>query len=551
MPDRDAGLNQVPPLSDINLFTSDPVLQEAVVREGADWHAPALAEQGERLGSAATMETADLANRHPPQLVTHDADGHRIDRVDFHPAWTRLMEMLHADGVHAAAWFEPQAGAHVARAASFFLHGQAEAGSLCPVTMTFAAVPVLRREPALFATLAAKLNTRDYDARDIPLAAKRSVTIGMGMTEKQGGSDLRTNTTRARPLATAGRGQEYTVDGHKWFYSVPTADAHLVLARCDDGLSCFFVPRWRADGRLNGVHIQRLKDKLGNRSNASSEVEFHDAAGILVGEPGRGIPTLVGMAVQTRLDCVLGSAALMRRALIEAIHHARHRSAFGRPLIEQDLMRNVLADLALESEAATMLAMHLAAAVDLDTAVGTETTALARAWRRIVTPAAKFWICKRAIAFTAECMEVCGGNGYVEDGPMARLVREAPVNSIWEGAGNIMCLDVLRAIARESDSTALLLHNLAAICATEPALAHALAAMTTQLRAPADVDWHARRMAMQLVLLAQASLLMRHAPAEVAETFIASRFAHPGGQVAGLLVTPSIADTLLARAWPA
>ncbi|MDO9596401.1 MAG: isovaleryl-CoA dehydrogenase [Azoarcus sp.] len=553
MPDPDESFNQAPPLSDINLYTSDPVLQEAVSREGAGWHAIVLAQQGDRLGQAATLHLADLANRHPPQLISEDALGQPVDRVDFDPAWTRLMEMLHADGVHSSAWLDPQPGAHVARAASFFLHGQAEAGSLCPVTMTFAALPVLRREPALFSTLTGHFASRDYDPRDIPLGAKRSVTIGMGMTEKQGGSDLRTNTTRANALATPGRGHEYALEGRKWFFSAPTADAHLVLARDDDGLSCFFVPRWRVDGTRNAVHIERLKDKLGNRSNASAEVEFRHAAGTLVGEPGRGIPTLIEMAAQTRLDCVLGSAALMRRALIEAIHHARHRSAFGRPLIEQDLMRNVLADLALESEAATMLALHLAAAVDLDTgsAADTETAAVARAWRRIVTPAAKFWICKRAIAFTAECMEVWGGNGYVEDGPMARLLREAPVNSIWEGSGNVMCLDVLRAFSRESDSTALLIHKLAAVCATEPALTHAMAAMITLVRAPADVDWHARQVAMQLVLLAQASLLIRHAPTEVADTFIASRFAHPSGQVAGLLASPSLAQTLLNRAWPA
>jgi putative acyl-CoA dehydrogenase len=540
--------NQVPPMADRNLFGSDRVLQEAVAREGAGWHAEALERQGAHLGSSETRELAELAERHPPLLQTHDRCGRRIDRVDFHPAWARLLGLLYGDGVHSSAWFEPRPGAHVARAASFFLHGQAEAGSLCPVTMTFAAIPVLRGETALFATLYDRLRARDYDARDLPIAAKRSVTIGMGMTEKQGGSDLRTNTTQARPLGTGGRGGEYALVGHKWFFSVPSCDAHLVLARAADALSCFFVPRWRADGSHNGVRIQRLKDKLGNRSNASAEVEFEDAVGILVGEEGRGIATIMEMAAQTRLDCVLGSAALMRRALVEAIHHARHRAAFGRPLLAQPLMRNVLADLALESEAATVLAMRLAQAVEGGDAP------LARAWRRILTPAAKFWVCKRAVAFTAECMEVWGGNGYVEDGPMARLFREAPVNSIWEGSGNVICLDVLRALAREPAAVNALQRELADGCAGEPTLTHALDALAPLLRPAADIEaelaWGARDTAMKLVLLAQASLLRRHAPAEVATAFIASRFEHRAGQVAGLLASPAVAAALLERAWP-
>lgn len=546
--------NQVPDLTDYNLFATDAVLREAVVREGAARAVPALEAQGERLGRAETRRLADLANRHPPVLLTHDRLGRRIDRVDFHPAWNGLMSLLYADGVHCAAWTEPGAGAHVARAAGFYLHGQVEAGSLCPVTMTFAAIPVLRREPALYAGLADKLAAREYDGRDLPMAGKRSITLGMGMTEKQGGSDLRANTTRARPLNGGGRGRDYALVGHKWFYSVPTCDAHLVLARDedigDDALSCFFVPRWLADGRRNAVRIQRLKDKLGNRSNASGEVEFQDAIGTLVGEPGRGISTLIEVAAQTRLDCVLGSAALMRRALVEALHHARHRSGFGSPLIEQPLMRNLLADLALECEAATMLAMRLAAAVDIDGGDATG-AALARAWRRILTPAAKFWICKRAVAFTAECMEVWGGNGYVEDGPMARLFREAPVNSIWEGSGNVMCLDVLRAVARDPEAAALLLDDFGSTCADEPALATALHALSSALRASGQSEWQARCIAMQLVQIAQACLLRRHAPQAVAECFVASRFERRRGQVAGLLDATPAAATLIERAWPA
>ncbi|THF60195.1 isovaleryl-CoA dehydrogenase [Pseudothauera rhizosphaerae] len=540
--------NQVPPLADYNLYARDTALQEALAREGAGAHAAVLHAWGEELGRAETLALGDAANRHPPQLATHDAQGRRVDRVDVHPAWHRLTALLHAHGVHAAAWLDAQPGAHVARAAAFYLHGQVEAGSLCPVTMTFAALPLLRREPALWALLAGKFASRDYDPRDLPLADKGSATLGMGLTEKQGGSDLRGNTTTARALAGGGRGAEYALVGHKWFYSAPACDAHLVLARDDEALSCFYVPRWGPDGERNGVRIQRLKDKLGNRSNASGEVEFHDALGILVGEPGRGIPTLIEMAAQTRLDCVLGSAALMRRALVEALHHARHRSAFGRPLIEQDLMRNVLADLALESEAALALALHLAAAVDAEHGGG-EQAALARARRRILTPAAKFWVCKRAAAFTAECMETWGGNGYVEDGPMPRLLREAPVNSIWEGSGNVMCLDVLRAIARDPDAAALLFHDLAQGCAAEPRLLRPLHALTTQLNSPGDSEWQARSIATQLVLLVQATLLRRHAPPAVADTFIASRFEHPAGQVAGLLPDAETARTLIERAW--
>ena len=537
--------NQVPALADFDLFGSDAALREAVARHGAEWHAEALAAQGAQLGSAATLRLADLADRHPPQLVTYDRSGRRIDAVEFHPAWADLMRMLYADGVHSSAWLDPRPGAHVARAASFFLHGQAEAGSLCPVTMTFASLPVLRREPALFAQLEPGFRSHDYDPLDAPVSRKTSVTIGMGMTEKQGGSDLRGNTTRATSNGRAAGGlRTYTLIGHKWFFSVPTADAHLVLARTGETLSCFYVSRWLPDGSRNAVRILRLKDKLGNRSNASAEVEFEDAVGILVGDEGRGIATIMEMAAQTRLDCVLGSAALMRRALVEAIHHVRHRSAFGRLLAEQPLMQSVLADLALESEAATALAMRLAASAEQS-----EDSLCERAYRRLVTPAAKFWICKRAIAFAAECMEVWGGNGYVEDGPMARIFREAPVNSIWEGSGNVMCLDVLRAAARERDALDALLQDFGETTAGEPPLQRALAALTSALQSPTESEPLARRTAMQLVLLAQAALLCRHAPGRVADAFIASRF-DESGQVAGLSQAPA-APALLARAWPA
>lgn len=540
--------NQTPPLPDINLLTGDRPLHDAMLREGAAAHLDTLTAYGAQLGKVELRQLAEQANRHAPTLATHDAQGHRVDRVDFHPAWHRMLALLYRHGVHASAWLDPTPGAHVARAAAFYLHGQVEAGSLCPVTMTFAALPVLRREPVLFARLAAGFRSRDYDPRDLPLAQKHSLTLGMGLTEKQGGSDLRGITTHARPLSVAGRGRDYALVGHKWFFSAPSADAHLVLACCDSGPSCFFVPRWRDDGQRNGIRPQRLKDKLGNRANASAEVEFHDAIGTLVGEPGRGIATLVEVAAQTRLDCVLGSAALMRRALLEAVHHARHRSAFGRPLIQQPLMRNVIADLALESKAAMMLALHLAAAADQDTTAPAGGAPLARAWRRIVTPAAKFWICKRATAFIAECMEVLGGNGYIEEAPLARLLREAPVNSIWEGSGNVMCLDVLRALAREPEAARLLFDALATTLADDAPARNALRHL--QMYSQADdgqAQWHARTLASQLTVLAQASLLRQHAPTDIADAFIATRLAQPAGQVAGLLDDTAAVGRLIDR----
>ncbi|MFP4904714.1 acyl-CoA dehydrogenase family protein, partial [Paraburkholderia sp. BR14261] len=489
-----------------------------------------LARHGETLGKAQTLALADLANRHEPELHTHSPRGERIDAIEFHPAWHELLTLLREQGLHALPYSDPQPGAMAARCAGYFLHAQLESGSLCPLTMTFASIAVLQREPALFETLRAPLYTREHDARDLPLAQKRSMMIGMGMTEKQGGSDVRSNRTEARPAGIeAGRGAAYLLTGHKWFFSAPQCDAHLVLARTTehDGLSCFFVPRYRPDGTKNAVDVQRLKNKLGNRSNASSEVEFCDAYGVMIGDEGRGVPTIIEMANYTRLDCVIGSAALMRAALVQAIHHARHRSAFGRVLAEQPLMQNVLADLALESEAATALFMRLARAFE-DSAEAkpgdTDDTLLeARAWRRIVTPAAKFWVCKRALAFTGEAMEVWGGNGYVEEGPMARFYREAPVNSIWEGSGNVMCLDVLRALEREADAAQVLFLAWRRDAQTHPVLNAALDRLSVLLNgAPGTREASARRIAQQIVLIAQA-MLLRDGPPEIAEAFIATR----------------------------
>ena len=520
--------NQVPPLTDYNLFASDAALVAALERDGAAWHRDALLRDGAALSTPELLALADLANRHTPELFTHSPRGERVDALEFHPAWHTLLSLLRREGLHALPFSDPQRGAMAARCAGYFLHAQLESGSLCPVTMTFASIPVLQREPALFETLRDKLYAREHDPRDLPLAQKTSAMIGMGMTEKQGGSDVRSNQTRAFATRGSGRGAEYRLVGHKWFFSAPQCDAHLVLARSDDheGLSCFFVPRFAPDGSKNAVQIQRLKNKLGNRSNASSEVEFVDAFGILIGEEGRGVPTIIEMANYTRLDCVIGSAALMRAALVQATHHARHRSAFGRHLADQPLMRNVLADLALESEAATVLFMRLARAFEDAASVPEE-----RAWRRVVTPAAKYWVCKRTLEFTGEAMEVWGGNGYVEEGPMARFYREAPVNSIWEGSGNVMCLDVLRALEREAEAAQALFAGWRADALGHPALVAALERLAATVGAAPDPrEVSARRIAQQIVLIAQATLLVQHAPAAVADAFIATRLADGCGE---------------------
>ena len=538
--------NQVAELYGNNLFLDDPVLQAGVKRLQGQWRAADLVHYGAELGCQETWQLAELANRHQPELATFDRLGNRIDVVEFHPSWHALLGLLRREGLHALPWIKPQSGSHVARAAGYFLHAQVEAGSLCPTTMTFASIPVLQQEPALFAALQGKLLSCQHDPRDLPLEHKTSILIGMGMTEKQGGSDVRSNTTTATPLeGGGGRSAGYLLNGHKWFFSAPMCDAHMVLARTEMGLSCFFVPRWQPDGGKNPIQIQRLKDKLGNRSNSSSEVEFKDAFGIMVGDEGRGIPTIIEMANHTRLDCVIGAAGLMRQALVQALHHARHRSAFGRLLAEQPLMQNVLSDLALESEAATLLMLQLASAFEHPQ------DPLQRAWRRIVTPAAKFWICKRALEFTGECMEVWGGNGYVETGPMARFYREAPVNSIWEGSGNVMCLDVLRAIEREPAGFGLLLEQLAEVANGHAGLRAMLDELLKDLATPPEQrEMLARRFVQRLVLTVQSALMLQHAPTAIADAFIASRNEAAGGRVYGTLAAAHLQRQILQRAWP-
>ncbi len=531
--------NQPPPLAGINLFGADAALSAAVRREGAAGAADALHALGDWAGSAPAQALARRAHRFPPELRTHDAQGRRIDSIDFDPAWHELLARLRASGLAGRAWRQPAPGAQVARAAAFYLHAQVEAGSLCPVTMTFAAIPVLRNEP-LFASLAPTLTSERHDPRDLPIADKHAIMIGMGLTEKQGGSDLRGTQTRAVPVAGGGRGGTYLLNGHKWFFSAPMCDAHLVLARGPEGLSAFLVPRWRADGGRNAVPIQRLKDKLGNRSNASAEVEFIDAEGTLVGEPGRGIATLVEMANTTRLDCAIASAALMRQALSQAIHHCRHRTAFGLPLAQQPLMMNVLADLALESEAALLLVLRLARAVDEGE----------QALLRVLTPAAKFWICKRAVEFCGECMEILGGNGYVEEGPLAALYREAPVNSIWEGSGNVMCLDVLRAWRQAGDALGPWRESLAQLSAQDERLRAMLDGLQADLHLPPEEQaMRARGITQALVLLAQSALMIGHAPPEVAEAFVASRCGAAQGRVYGT-VSAAECGKIIDRAWP-
>lgn len=512
-------LNLVDELSNVNLFDTDIALVGALRRAGlADTHD--LSDYGALMGGAEAAGLARDADRHSPQLRALDARGRRIDTVDFHPAWHELLARYRRQGFITGVFESEAPGRWLRFAAGCYLHGQVEAGSLCPATMTQASVVLLRREPALFAQLKERLFSREHDARDVPWPEKRSIWVGMGLTEKTGGSDLRQITTRADPSS-----EGWHLTGHKWFFSAPMSDAHLVLARTEEGPSAFWVPRWRPDGTRNAIHLQRLKDKVGNRSNSSSEVEFHGAWGQLIGQPGRGIAALVEMAGYTRLNCVIGSSALMRAALVQAEHNARHRIAFGRRLAEQPLMRAVLRDLALESEAAMRLMLRLAQ--------GFENAE--PAWQRLMTPAAKFWVCKRAIEFTGEAMELLGGNGYVEDGVLGRLYREAPVNSIWEGSGNVMALDVLRAVSREPEVALGLLDSF------DRSPDAPVRAEVAQLRALLDLGRHdaealeaqGRRFAQGLVLCAQAVLMREGADTATADAFVSSRLGERGPRTFG------------------
>jgi putative acyl-CoA dehydrogenase len=521
--------NQAPPLVDYNLFSSDPVLSEAVEREGAPWALPRLATFGEILGRQDVIALGFQANDNPPVLNTHDRCGNRIDEVEFHPAWHELMRIAVDNHVHNLPWCEAKDGAHVARAALLLLAGQNEAGHGCPISMTYAAVPTLRKQPELAAEWLPRIQSRVYDSSFRPAAEKAGVLLGMAMTEKQGGSDVRANTTSAQPVKNSGPGKEYLVVGHKWFCSAPMNDAFLVLAQAPGGLSCFLMPRWTPDGMRNRIFIQRLKNKLGNRSNASSEVEFDGALAWLIGEEGRGVPTIIEMVNHTRLDCTLSSAALMRQALVQALHHARHRSAFGRRLSEQPLMRSVLADLAIESEAATVLAMRVARAYDARQGDESEDF-----FRRIATAVAKYWVCKRTPYHVSECLECIGGNGYVEESIMPRLFRESPLNSIWEGSGNVICLDVLRAITTEPRCIEALLAEMEQASGANSILDRAIEDLKGKLRTTVQ-ESEARRLVEQMALVLQGSLLARYAPHAVADAFCGSRLGGDWGHAFGTL----------------
>jgi len=534
--------NQPPPLVDYDVYATDPALRAAVAANGADWAAADLSAYGRKIGSARTLELGAIANRELPRLHTFDRYGNRRDEVEFHPAWHELMALAIGAGTATGPWADPKPGAHVARATKIMLTVQAEAGIQCPITMTYGVVPALRQAPAIAAEWLPRLFQQSYDPRFIPAEQKTGMLMGMGMTEKQGGSDLRTNATSAEPIA--GTADEYRITGHKWFFSAPMCDAFLVLAQTREGPTCFFLPRFTPDGALNAIRIQRLKDKLGNKSNASSEVEFQGAWGRLVGAPGRGIPTIIEMANYTRLDCGLGTTGLMRQALAQAAHHASHRTAFQRRLIDQPLMANVLADLQVEVEAAQHLILRLAAAFDAqDDAVST-------AWRRLVTPAAKYWICKRGPMVAAEAMEVLGGVGYVEETPMPRIYREMPVNSIWEGSGNVMCLDVLRAMARNPDSVAALAGDLKTVRGADRRLDTFIAALSDDLSDRKNLEARGRRLVERLVLAVQGAQLVRHAAPDVADAFCASRLAGDHGGAFGTLPAGLPLAALARRAAP-
>ncbi|MEV0372152.1 acyl-CoA dehydrogenase family protein [Streptomyces sp. NPDC050636] len=534
--------NQPPPLVGYDVFTADPVLTEGITRYAADAHIAEVREElsllGQAAGSAHAQRWGEQANTHPPVLRTHDRYGHRIDEVEFHPAWHRLLGHAVTAGL-TDAWSRPDG--HLRRTAGFLVWTQAEAGHGCPLSMTHAAVPALRAEPELAAEWEPKLTSRVYDQGLRPVAEKPGALAGMAMTEKQGGSDVRANTTRAEPLAAPG---EYVLTGHKWFCSAPMSDVFLVLAQAPGGLTCFLLPRVLPDGSRNAFRIQRLKDKLGNRSNASAEVEFDGQSWARrVGEEGRGVATIIEMVAATRLDCVSASAAVMRQAVAQAVHHTAYREAFGGPLIDKPLMRNVLADLALESEAATTLALRLAAAYD----GGTERD---RNFLRLAVPAAKYWVTKRCTPVAAEALECLGGNGYVEESGMPRLLREAPLNSIWEGSGNVQALDVLRALQREPAALNAFLTEIGTARGADHRLDRAIKGLLTELADLEGIEARARRLVERMALVLQGSLLVRYAPPEVADAFCASRLGGDAGAAFGTLPHTLDLAAIVERARP-
>jgi putative acyl-CoA dehydrogenase len=540
--------NQVPSLTDVNLLASDAALSDAVAREGAASSLRTLNAFALTAGSEDVRDLARQANVHPPSLRTHDRNGRRSDQVIYHPAYHELMRLSCAEGLSNSVWAHlglagsgaDKAAPHVVRAANLYMAAQMEAGHCCPLTMTNAAVPVLLQDEALARDWLPLILSRTYDPRFEPAAEKSGLTIGMGLTEKQGGTDVRANATEA----TRGADGLYRLAGHKWFLSAPMSDAFLVTARAEGGLSLFLMPRFLPDGSVNALYFQRLKDKLGNRSNASSEVEFHDAAGWLIGEEGRGVASIVEMLTYCRLDCAVSSAALMRSALAHAIHHAEHRHVGGRALIAEPLMQQVLADLALDVEAAVALSFRLARSFDR------ARDPRAAAWRRLMTPVTKYWVCKIAPAMIAEAMECLGGNGYIEDWPLAGLYREAPVNAIWEGSGNVMALDVLRVLQKEADVAERVTEELRAAAEADPALAAAFERLQRVLHEPRLLDVRARELVEGLAKVAAGAILRAQAPDAVADAFIATRIDGGARQTYGQGLERADLKAILARATP-
>ena len=531
-------------LAGYNMYAQDTALREAVQREGAAWADADLQRLGQLTGSAEYLEQGMLANKHQPELETHDRFGHRIDLVKFHPSYHRCMGTAIEHGLHSSPWTHPKDGAHVARAAGNYLHTQVEAGHGCPITMTFAAIPALRLQSDLAALWEPKITARVYDPRNVPMEQKAGVTIGMAMTEKQGGSDVQANSTRAYPVGQGGPGQAYELVGHKYFVSAPMCDAFLVLAHTDKGLSCFLLPRWRPDGTKNPLQVLRLKKKMGNASNASSETELRGALAWMVGEEGRGVRNIIEMVAMTRFDCMVGSSAGMRMALSQALHHCAHRSAFGARLNQQPLMQNVLADLALESEAAMTLSMRVARALDHRDNRHEDLLV------RMVTAVGKYWICKRTPGHAYEAMECIGGSGVMEDSMFPRLYREAPVNAIWEGSGNIQCLDVLRAMAKTPEVVDAFFAELRHTQGQNTLLDQHVRDLGKEFADTTDLQYRARHVVERMALALQASLLVRGAPAFVADAFCASRLAPEGSFNYGTLPRGVDVAAIIERATP-
>jgi putative acyl-CoA dehydrogenase len=538
-------LNQPIELADYNLFTGDAALAEGLAREGGGWANNELAVLGAKLGSAEILELGALANKNPPELDTHDRYGRRVDLVRYHPSYHQLMRLAVEEGLHASPWSQPRPGAHVARAARYYMQAQVEAGHGCPITMTFAATPSLAKEPALASHWLPKVHARVYDPRNVPATDKRGLTIGMAMTEKQGGSDVRANTTRAVPLGRDAMGEAYELVGHKFFVSAPMCDAFLTLAQAPGGLTCFLAPRWRPDGTKNPIQIVRLKRKMGNVSNASSETEWRGALAWRVGPEGRGVATILEMVAATRFDCMIGSSAGMRMAASQALDHCRQRKAFGALLIDQPAMRAVLADLALEAEASLALTLRVARALDARASDGHED-----AFARIAAPLGKYWICKRAPAHAYEAMECLGGSGAMEDSPMPRLYREAPINAIWEGSGNVQCLDVLRAISRAPQTLEAYFAEVDKVRGASRALDAHVAALKNDMRDLSDFEERARDLCDRLALGLEASAMAAAAPNASADAFCAARLEGRGPRNWGALPKGLELAAIVKRALP-